>query len=147
MKIPVVIYESEYDSVFQLSEKKHFQQLLKLIGSISVKKMVFDNELLPLRWPLEHFKRIVLSKIKVTRISTGTLNFNDDNVNEFNETLAIMKNCSFQLFDFCLDYRFTLKDLELMRKLDIKGTTLLWMKISQIPYYHAETNFPKYYHP
>ena len=107
----------------------------------------FEIILKILFWTLEHFKSILLSKIKVTRNSKGTLNFNDDNVNEFIDTLAIMKNCSVQLFDFCLDYRFILKDLELMRKLDIKGTTLLWMKISQIPYYHAETDFPKYEHP
>ena len=64
--------------------------------------MVFDNELLPLRWPLEHFKRIVLSKIKVTRISTGTLNFNDDNVNEFIETLRLWKIVRYSFLTFVL---------------------------------------------
>ena len=119
LKVPTIVHTK----AMKFQKQEHFSHLSEIIESINVKELVIDHSEFyekNIRISFEQFKKFV-GKVKIPEISMDCLQMNDENAEEYIKLLATFKNCRLFFTDPNFpDYFFSVKDLELMVKMDLK---------------------------
>uniref|UniRef100_A0A7M5V8S1 F-box domain-containing protein n=1 Tax=Clytia hemisphaerica TaxID=252671 RepID=A0A7M5V8S1_9CNID len=128
LKVPTIVYTK----ALELSEQEHFSQLSEIIELIDVKELiidrscpVYDDGKSSIRFSFPNFEMLV-GKVRISEIWMDCLEINDQNAEEFIILLATIKNCRliFPHPSSIAYHKYTVRDLELMVKFDLKITTI-----------------------
>ena len=118
-KIPLIVHTD----AFKIKEEDDFQKFFDILKSINVKALFIDHESFDFdptfQWSLEQFKMFA-KNFKISMLYIDCLAINAGNVNEFIHAIAINKNCYIIFPELEGSYEFTIEDLELMVKLDLR---------------------------
>ena len=120
-RLPLIIHTR----AFQMTQDGDIVQLCKIMETLNVRNLIIDHRSYAptfYRWSLSQLKMFV-GKFPIHKIVTDCIDINENNVADFIHVIAGIKDCRVSLQQRSMsdvDYFFTLKDIELMIKLDIK---------------------------
>ena len=125
-KMPIALYTE----IFKICRQSHFDELLKVIKSCNVLKLIINHHPYEsrnqIRWS-PNFLKMFVNEVPEIEISVKCLAFNEKDNEELFKVMATNKNCMVYFPQdankTCLRL-FSVKDIELMAKYDIRLTEL-----------------------
>ena len=123
-RLPLVIHTIS----FKMIHNEDIVQLCQIMETLNVHRLIIDHcsyAQTLFRWSFSQFKMFI-GKFPIYEITTDCFDLNESNVVEFIHIVAGIENCRVlirrTMVSDAARYCFTLKDIELMIKLDIKVT-------------------------
>ena len=122
--LPLIIHTKS----FKINENEDIVQLCQIMETVNIRSLIIDHydERNQCRWSLSQFKMCV-GKFPIYEMITDCFDIDENNIADFLHVIAGIKGCRVSLQQRSVSdvrYLLTLKDIELMVKLDIKVTVI-----------------------